>query len=144
MKILLIHHLEPIWENGYKMFGTSFEEQLEKVREFLNENSFDRVILTQFENWKLTPEHWPIAEFITENYDYAYGWEEEAMKENPSDFVPGGNHSQVVYIPDWVKALKGQTVHLIGAFKGECLEDITIAMESQNVEVKPIDDLIVG
>jgi len=49
-KILIIHHLEEMWNSGYKKFGnTNFFDLEYRFFEFLSENNFDRVILTKFE-----------------------------------------------------------------------------------------------
>ena len=79
MKVLIIHHLETMWESGLREHGTSFEEQIELVAEHLEQVEYDWVILTRFEDWKLEPEHYLIANFISEIHPYAYGWEKDSF-----------------------------------------------------------------
>jgi len=144
MKVLIIHHLEEMWQAGYKKFGTDYESLQELFVEYLTENEFDHVILTRFEDWKLGDEHYLIAPFINKVYDYAYAWDAECLENDPDNFVKGGDHSEAVLITDWIKNLRGHEVYLSGAFIGECLEDIQIALESQGIEPVLIDELCVG
>lgn len=156
MKILIIHHLESMWENGYKNAGTSFDEIAKKVISHIRRAKYDRVILTQFENWKAQDEHYEsgIAEYVTNWYDYAYAWElDDDIEDQPdengflyehgSKYIKGGNHSSYVLISDWIENLQGHSVKLCGAFDGECIEDMEIALNACNVKFKRIEKLIV-
>ena len=62
----------------------------------------------------------------------------------PENFVDGGSHSEIVYVPEWVQDLKGHQVHLTGAFKYECLEDMEIALDSVDANWKYLNHLCVG
>ena len=144
MKVLIIHHLEEIWESGYRKFGTSYEALQERFVNYLEENSFDRVILTRFEDFNLGPEHYLIGPYINKVHDYAYGWEAQERENYPEMFVDGGAHSEVVLVTDWIKEMRGHKVYLSGAFIGECLEDIEIALKSQDINPIYINELCVG
>lgn len=141
MKTLIIHHLESMWEHGYKRAGYSYEELLFTFREYLEENYFSRVILTRFEDNYLEPEHSIISEFITNVYDYAYGWE-DCEETNNEDFCDGGSHSEKVLITDWMRELSGE-VFISGAFDGECIEDLEIALTHLSVNYTRIEPLII-
>lgn len=144
MKTLIIHHLETMWDSGFKKFGTNFETQCMEIAEHLEETSYDRVILTRFEEWELEPEHYPIAHHINVIHPYGYGWEDEIKESDPHNtYVEGGNHSEWVLVDDWMKELRHDEVFICGAFDGECIEDLEIALESLNIEPKRIEELIV-
>ena len=53
----------------------------------------------------------------------------------------GGNHSEVVIVPEWMENLKGE-VFICGAFDGECIEDLEIALKGANKEFKRVEHLI--
>lgn len=145
--VLIIHHLEPMWESGYRRFGTSFDELQEKVVEFLSENPFGRVILTRFEDWRASCEDgycWQLLNLINEVQSYAYGWEANCLEEFPDRFCKGGNHSEAVLIDDWIVALRGCNVTICGAFDGECIEDLEIALRHVGIDFKREESLIVG
>ena len=146
MKVLIIHHLEPIWQKGYGGFGESFESLQEKFLAYLSENSFQRVILTRFEDWRACSSEGYFSELldlISEVRDYAYGWEAE-MFQDESDYCEGGTHSEVVYLPEWLKQLKkrGAQVTLTGAFEGECIEDMEIALSHLEIPFTKARSLI--
>lgn len=147
MRVLIIHHLEKMWESGYKKLGTTFEEQAELVVRHLEDMEYDRVILTRFENHELGEEHWEIAEYVDEVQVYAYGWERDMVEQDcfPSDqkWVDGGHHSEIVLIDEWMERLRGHEVSLCGAFDGECIEDMEYALEGANVQFNRINELIV-
>jgi hypothetical protein len=156
MKVLIIHHLEELWSEGYKQAGTSWWKLEYKFAQYLKKNNFDKVILTKFEttqnyfrnnafggNNKFYNDYPNIATYINEVYEYAYGWSYDELTNHPDTFVKGGNHSQAVLITDWIKELCGHEVYLSGAFLGECLEDMEIALKSQDIEPKYIMELCV-
>jgi len=149
MKVLIVHHLEMTWCDGYAMHYTSFDQEAEKLLQYLEDNNYcyDRIILTLFENWELQPEHYytGLAEHIDEVHTYGYGWTEETV-ENSLDnieWIEGGCHSDFLPIYDWIKNLKGHEVHLCGAFDGECIDDMETALAGAEVEYKRISELIV-
>lgn len=144
MKILLIHHLEPCWESGYKKIGnTSFEELSERFAEHLDNETYDRVILTRFElpRYPLDDYDPCFASRIDVVEEYGYGWEMGMLPDG--EWCEGGTHSEIVYLPDWVRELKGDTVYLAGAFDGECIEDMEIALREVGANIKRVEELIV-
>lgn len=157
MKVLIIHHLESMWDAGYKNAGTSFWKLEYKFGEYLRKNEFDRVIITNFElpswffrngfgfkgKYDFYNTYPNIGTYITDYEEYAYGWDEDNMTNDPDNFVEGGTHSNAVLITDWIRELKGHEVYLTGAFKGECLEDMEIALNSQDIKWQYIKELCV-
>lgn len=160
MKTLIIHHLQPMWENGYKMFNTSFDEMLENVYNHINEVGYDKIIITNFEaGMDLEDEQYPLNDFYNELQDYMYGWElngqgftdeeVEAIEDGQvvtdeygTKWGQGGNHSEIVMVSDWMEDLDGE-VFLCGAFDGECIEDMELALGHANVEFNRVESLIV-
>lgn len=161
-KLLLIHHLEPCWENGYRRYGTSFECLQEKIVDYLKprRRAYKSVIVTRFEDDTIKEEQGYYPELVAKVnkvYNYEYGWERVHLESNPECFVEGGNHSQAVYVPDWLRDIslfnatvgvknknKTITIDLCGAFRGECLEDISIALDAVNIKYGLIEELCVG
>lgn len=142
MKVLIIHHLEPIWQDEYQKFGTSFEELVEKFHEHLSNETYDLVILTRFEEYRIGEDYWQIAQYIHSVETYAYGWEKQNMLDNPDRFCEGGSHSEAVLIEDWMH-LADHDVYISGAFDGECIEDLEIALTHCGVKFSRIEALII-
>lgn len=144
MKTIVIHHVQSIWNNSLIKYGTSFEEVIENVYNHLLDNYYDDVIITNFEaGFYLDDDQLLLDQFCPAVYDYGYGWDEEALNYADWNYIPGGNHSEVVPIDDWMKTLKGE-VYLCGAFDGECIEDMEIALSSlDNIILNRIESLII-
>lgn len=150
-RVCLIHHLQEIWEDGYRKFGTSFEEESQKIVDYLRSEQFDRVILILFEDISLQPEHFMsgLADYVDEVEEYGYGWERESVEEQfpegeGSIWADGCSHSEVVMLDDWIKDLKGKNVTLTGAFDGECIETLSTALDHCGVKYTREEGLIVG
>ena len=152
MSTLLIHHLEPMWEHGYRMMHTSFEDMAAKVYYHIKkEKSYDNIIMTFFENTELTDDHWMFNRFTPQVYDYAYGWDlgEEMDYDieagNTTEWTEGGNHSRHVWVPDWIHQLarNEDDIGFCGAFDGECIEDMEIALEAAGAKYHRLNHLIV-
>jgi hypothetical protein len=47
-----------------------------------------------------------------------------------------------VYIADWMRSLSGD-VYISGAFEGECIEDLEIALSHLRIEFKKVRQLII-
>ena len=148
MKTIIIHHLETMWTWGLKKAGTSFEEVSHNVLLHLLDNEYDRVILTRFEDNRLEDAHYEagLGEFIDIVEDYAYGWEEGSIDgQLGTDWTEGGSHSEIVLLTEWMHELKtlGSAVDLCGAFDGECIEDMEIALSSLGIDFNRLNHLIV-
>lgn len=148
MKILICHHVEQIWESGLKRFGVNLYDLYQKIVDHIDAIGYDKVILTRFEigREKFDDSHYDsgFAEWVNQVYEYAYGWPAECLDDDPKRFVPGGNHSEAVMIEDWMFDLQNNDVDLCGAFDGECIEDMEIALEACHVKFNRLESLIVG
>lgn len=151
MKILLLHHLESMWEEGLKKFDTSFEAEAEKIRHYINHNDFDEVVLVRFEEFELGDEHYQagLHDLINRVETYSFGWVREETEERDPDgegvrWADGCSHSEVVMLDDWIKDLKGHDVTLTGAFENECIATVEAAMDNCDVEYEREEGLIVG
>lgn len=144
-KVLILHHFESYWEKGFVMKGLPFWAFQNRVSTHLEGSEYKRIIVTRFEDWQKGPEHDFMFEMGLEPefQQYDYGWDEEQMKRSGCEYVEGGVHSEVVWIPEWLKELKGEKVNLAGAFDGECIEDMEIALSSQGIDFDRLEDLIV-
>lgn len=147
MRTLILHHLEPEWQAGLLSMGTTIHEMIQKAVRHLRHARYDQVILTRFE-WFGKPQHLEdeyyaeLRPYITAVHTYDYGWEAE-MFDDPSDYCEGGTHSQVVYIAPWMRELPQCNVRIAGAFDGECIEDLEIALRHLNIKFKRLEHLIV-
>ena len=147
MRTLIIHHLETIWKAGYERFGVTFEIMAEKVVDYLREHEYDQIILTRFEDDRLEDEHHytGLSEFIHQVFTYAYGWCQEDVLDDEDDenWTEGGYHSEYVYLAPWMRTLAGCKVDICGAFDGECIEDLEIALEALEIPFNRIEELII-
>lgn len=156
-----------MWNEGYLKQNTSFEELLEKFYWFLKENTFDRIILTRFEEYKLggdycfysevDGEYHNLGEFVETVKTYDYGWDKDSIfdgelpepnlngfyeNEYGNLYCDGGSHSEIVWIPDWMFNLQGE-VFISGAFDNECIEDLEMALSGASKKFTRIEELIV-
>lgn len=160
-KVLIIHHLEMTWETGYNNHETSFYELASKIKTHIKKSNYDKIVLTQFENYKPQHEHYQsgIADLVTNWFDYGYGWDKEGCEVEEkigcngevfqdnygNEYVKGGDHSEIVLITDWMKELGRykDNVSICGAFDGECIEDLEIALTACDVKFRRLEKLIV-
>jgi len=147
MKCLIIHHVESQWAPAMKQRGHSYEQYLVKLFDYLSDTSFNKVVLTRMEDTRFEDLHYVhgLDHFVTDVEEYGYGWEQQMIEDNlvnREDFVEGGQHSEIVWVPAWLKKLPDK-VHLCGCFDGECLEDMEIALKAAGKEVIRVEHLIV-
>lgn len=173
-KVLILHHVEPMWNDSLiSKGGVSFDELQKNLAEHLEENKYDKVIVTRFEEFKCEQEtYYALYPYIDECETYGYGWDIEscfyiddedtddttlaleAIKERLENgdivrnkygtrFVNGGNHCEIVEIPDFLDDIKTADVYLAGAFDGECIEDMEIAMQALKIDFTRLEQFIV-
>ena len=145
MRTIILHHVETCWEASLRRIGgLSFDSFASKIAAHIRRAKYDRVILTRFEEDSLEDAHYEsgLDKYISEVEEYAYGWSAD-MFDNPADYVEGGSHSEVVWVPQWIKELPKKEVYLCGAFDGECIEDMEIALSSCGIKFKRVESLIV-
>lgn len=151
MRVLIIHHLEGMWEESYRRYNTSYERLLEQFTDHVIDEPYDKIILTRFEGVGFDEYHriYGFDRFVDEVHEYGYGWDREGAEEwypdgEGVDWCEGGDHSEVVYLEDWMRALKGHEVFISGAFDGECIEDLEYALRGVGVAYQRLENLIVG
>lgn len=166
-KVLIIHHLEPEWSEAYmRVGGITFEKLCKKTAKHIKKSDYSRVILTQFNPIGLHESYpyEPLIGKVDEVHEYGYGWELESFDFTETDsatasenlakgevvhdrygqgLAKGGYHSQVVLVDDWMFELAGHEVYLCGAFDGECIEDMEIALSAAGVSFNRISKLII-
>jgi hypothetical protein len=144
-KVLIMHHVEPMWQNAMRQKGVIFDNYLADLWHHIDNSDYDQLILTQFEDCKLQDMHleFGFGELCIDCYEYAYGWTFKAFEDCPEEYIEGGSHSESVYIPQWLVDLKGKDVYLCGAFDGECIEDMEIALRHCVGKFTRINSLII-
>lgn len=151
MKVLILHHVESMWAaNMWSHRQVIYEHYLEQVKEHIDESEYDRVHLNMFEGYQLEPEHYPIAEDVTQVNTYGYGLTADMFDPEGGpglgegvDYCEGGVHSEVVELQDWMHGLLGHEVYIAGAFDGECIEDLEIALTYVGVDYSRVEALII-
>ena len=145
MRTLIIHHLETIWDFGYRKSGTNMIELCLKIKEHIENIGYDKIILTRFEDGELQCEHYEtgLGYYIDKVEVYGYGWDKSCLDgSNPDDWTEGGAHSEYVYLAEWMRYLEGE-IHICGAFDFECIEDLQIALRALNKKYRRVEELIV-
>lgn len=166
--ILICHHLEPYWEEGYNKSGTHFEDQQFKVANYITKMRKsarpEKVIVTHFSQQPHIYEYFHLHPHIDEFKEYGYSWSYLNFIHNPEFFdvdlgkeidtkgyfewdnckvIRGGYHSQLLLVPKWLQDLKNKQVRLCGAFDGECIEDMEIVLKYVGAKYKRLNHLIV-
>lgn len=145
MNTLIIHHLQTMWEHGYKQMGTCFEDLQEKILDHVQRVEYDRIVMTMFDEYELSLEHFAFQwiQPFPEVFEYGYGWDlGDGFNETDPEWTEGGSHSMHVWVPEWLRQIKGK-VDLCGAFDGECIEDMEIALNAAKVPFFRLNHLIV-
>jgi hypothetical protein len=158
MKVLIVHHLQPMWDAGLHRFGTSFEEMKERLLIHLDENTYDKVIFPMFEHYERMDYHegiWGInATFV--NYDYGWCPEDyEEAEENEDGYelfedqyipVSGSSYCERwalvnSEVREWMPKPEDD-VSICGAFDGECLADLESVLDYCNIPYTRLNELI--
>ena len=148
MKTIIIHHVQEMWHHGLKQHGSGITEMVAKVYHHLKVNNYDKVIVTNYDSTGELEEVQKVFRFFYPKvYDYAYGWERSEVHSDSGliegiDYCEGKIESEIVYMPKWLRALKGE-VFLCGAFNTECIDDMECALLGAEINVTRIDELIV-
>jgi hypothetical protein len=150
-----------MWESSLSSkAGITFDEYLEDIADHIFQHNYDRIILTRFEDHKAEPEvYWGLTNYISQVETYDYGWSLDMLEvadldelepvgelyksEHGQLWCEGGNHSEIVWVADWMLELQNDEVSICGAFDGECIEDLQIALEAAKVKFDRVESLIV-
>lgn len=157
MKVLIVHHLQPMWEIGLNEKGTSFEEMKEALIDYLSVENFDKIIFTLFEDYERMNYHSGLyGNFLF--VEYGYGWWPEDY-ENAKETEYGYIENENIYIPvsnsyycerwalinedvkEWLPS-KDDEVYICGAFEGECLADLESILQYSEIKYNMINELI--
>lgn len=163
MNVLILHHFSDYWLDGLSKYGTTFEQEMEKVIDYLDNEDIDKVILPLFEQWKLEDCHYQLAEYCNKKgieldvHEYSYGWSKESDHNNDIYTEENFNktwcygtrdhhdENDVVEIETWQHKLKDANhVIIAGAFENECVLDLTTALDAIEIDYKREEGLIVG
>lgn len=135
-KALIIHHFETRWRAGIKReSGYSLEYWAAKIISHIVHGNYDFVLLNRDEG--IGPEEFHIENGFHRHVDqwseYSYCFERSAVLDEDGNlkdgWIPGGEHSEVLPIPEWAEKIQEfDRVDLIGAFSGECIEDMEILL----------------
>ena len=159
MKTIIIHHVQEMWNTGLENAGTSFEEVIEKIAQHLDDNYYDKIIVTNFESHELEDCQYLFNEHCTEVYEYGYGWDAESFGLSDSNIaliengqsalsnygqrvILGGSHSEVLPVDGWIEDLIGD-IYICGAFDGECIDDLETVLNGAGKKFTRIKELIV-
>ncbi len=143
MKILILHHIEPMWEH---LFCHYPEDYFQLIEEHLEAVLYDKVILTTLEytgGYDALRHLWDIEE------EWSYGWEDPEFNVEwynnshikADDIIPALGH-EFTYLYPWIKELKGHKIHLAGGGDSECLQDLVDSLCHLDIPYKKIYNLI--
>ena len=144
MKVLVLHHIEPMWEACFDR-----DDLLKKVRKYIRKGNYDRVILATLEGDRSSvyPE---LEGLYTELVDWSYAWESdpetsaEQFGMPVEDFIEVSSPHQVAYLYPWIKELKGHEVAVCGGHRWECLLDLTETLDHLGIPYTKIEKCIYG
>lgn len=168
-KCLVMHHFESEWNPSLAKFDTSFDKLNEQFLDYLENNNFEKIIITSFYHFEPQYEHYDIISFCENNniefefINYGYGWyrdpdrHDEDIDEENQEFPLSQegikwirserehhDENYVLIIDDFHYELKNYDVTLTGAFEGECVLDMEAVFNSIGVNYEKIDELVVG
>jgi len=165
MNVLILHHFSSYWENGFNNEGTSFENEMGKVTDYIKNTNIDQVILPLFEGEETNYDHYKLVNICSERgimlkvTEYGYNWripeDEECYLEWSKENKEGvdwckstrddAEEDNIVVIEDWQKELKyANKVLVAGAFEGQCVRDLEDALTAINISYERVEGLIVG
>jgi hypothetical protein len=170
MTTLIAHHLEELWDESLKRYDTSFDEEVERLSDFIKHSGveIDNIIVTSFENSEWDEGHSPLIK-TAEDLNipirletYGYGMQRVLSDESSMEIYPDdkenitwcygerdhherdGEEQDVLDIEEWMGELKGREVILVGAFEGECLNDMETILDNQDIIFHKVEELCVG
>jgi len=150
MKILVIHHVEPMWDSSIP------HNYRDYLLNYLIENSekYDVIMATFLEDYQSTTGCEEIDSFITKTNEWGYGWgygnETKPKQVAKYHEFPKGDIIRVssphdwAYLYDWIKELKGHEIDVCGGYRTECLLDLEESLEHLEIPFKTLDNLVYG
>ena len=134
MKILIIHHVGPMWERSFDR-----EKLTTEIINHIESNYYDKVIATTLEGGDTYLELMPYVNVIK---GWSYGWEiDEKLSDleyaeqygiDRNDITESTGHPYA-YLYQWIKDLKGHEITLMGGSLYECLYDLETTLEHLDI-----------
>lgn len=155
MKALILHHLEPYWDDELIHKGLSYREFVELAVKHIKENNYDKVILN-YAHYHNKEE--PLKSLINDWNNYGYGF--TVFPENIVGSTYSDNGTEIfedihgnlwffdynlkAYLLDeWMFNLEEYEVFIGGAFDGRCVFELETALNVLGVEFIRVEELIV-
>jgi hypothetical protein len=163
MNVLILHHFSDYWHHGLKNCGTTFEDEMIKVMDYILNSDINKIILPLFEQYQVEDCHDKLVELCSnksiqlEVHEYNYAWSKEG--DHNGDIYTEENFNKtwcygtrdhhgdedVVEIERWQHNLKqAKKVIVAGAFENECVLDLTTALDAIEIDYVREESLIVG
>ena len=139
MRILVIHHVEPQWEEWFNK-----KELLKALRRHIRKNKYDQVIQSVWDDQNMYDE---LESYTTTWVNWDYGWDMEDIEEygmDRNDFIEVSSHHEYTYLYPWIKDLAGHEVNICGGHRDACLRDLEESLEYLRIEYTTIESLVYG
>jgi hypothetical protein len=159
MNILILHHFSDYWSDGMASHKTSYEDELEKVIDYLRNEKIHKIILPLYESNVLLDCHKKLSDVCCEEnieidiHSYGYNWKKDHVEFCKDEDLgitwcqgqrEDHGDNDVVLIANWMHDLKGNNIIIAGSFEGECVNDLETALSSAGINYKKESTLVVG
>lgn len=143
MKILILHHIEPMWERS---FCHNPQDYCFLIEQHIQQESYDKIILTTLEytgGYNEIKHLWDVEE------EWSYTWDDPSeyheryndCQIDVNDMIPASGH-EWAYLYPWIKELQGSDVYLAGGAESECLQDLVDSLNYLNIPNTKVHNLI--
>ena len=149
MKILVLHHVEKMWQNSIPF------DFVEKVIEHIEGENYDYIIASTFEDYQSTG-YDELDYYINKIENWSYAWivkgygetkKKHIVKEfglPKKDIIRVSSQHEFAYCYDWIKKLKGNEIFVAGGCRYECLLDLEETLEHLDIPYTTIQELVFG
>lgn len=146
MRILIIHHVEPHWEEGFDK-----DEILAKINSHLATHAYDKIILSmQTPSDPAYPEllekgcvieEWLLGFCAYDDPDWHDFYISHGM--SPDDLIMAARMNDWVYLYPWIKQLAGNEIHIAGGGDdGNCLTGLEDCLLHLGISYHRVEDCI--
>lgn len=145
MKVLVLHHIEPEYQDFFNS-----EDLFRELFKHLRRDTYDRIILSTLSGI-IYPD---LRGTITEHREWDYLWESPFDAEYESwyseygydrnDVIPVPTVHKWTYLYDWIKSLKGHAVTVASGLRGECLLDLETALSHLGISFTRLEQCCYG
>lgn len=145
MKICILHHVEPMWEESFNpvQLRGAIRKHFRK-----HHQDYDLVILTSLEGFDGDMYSWAL-ELVDRHEQWSYTWD------NPEDYpewyedngidtedIISANGHEWAYVYPWIRELKDAEWFLMGGHESECLQDLVDTLDYLGAKYTKIHDCI--